>query len=484
MINSRHRGWRSGVDWIAILIYVLLVGMGLLNIYAAVYNGAEGGLFNLNTRYGMQVVWIGVSFFVAVAILLIDGKYYHIFSYPFYGMAIMVLLAVLFVGKEVNGAKAWIVIGPVALQPTELVKFTTALAVARYMSRYDFSIRRFRDIFVVGLIVGLPIVIILLQNDTGSALAYGAFLITLYREGFNRWFYIAMIMLLLLFILSFLLTPDTLLILLILVCVAGEGVVNGYWRMKLIYLAAIALAAILIYFGVNLLMGVAMPLYLSILIPALGSLVFAAIYAYRRRLRNVWSFIGLFLCSLAFSFAVDYLFDNVMQPHQRERILSLLGLEDNPHGSGYNVNQSKIAIGSGGFFGKGFLNGTQTKYNFVPEQSTDFIFCTVGEEWGFMGSATVLILFCLLILRLIQIGERQGEAFGRIYCYSAAAIFFTHVMINVGMTVGLMPVIGIPLPFFSYGGSSLLAFTILFFVAVRLDLTRRETSNKPLKQRL
>ena len=472
------------MDWISILLYLLLVGMGWLNIYAAIYNGADAGLFTLNARYGMQIVWIGVCFFVAIAILLIDDKYYHIFSYPFYWIAILVLLAVLFVGKEVNGAKAWIVIGPVALQPTELVKFTTALAMARYMSRYDFSIRRFRDIFVAGIIVGLPIIIILLQNDTGSALAYGAFLITLYREGFNRWFFIALIMLMLLFIFSFLLTPDTLLILLIFACVVGEGIVNGYWRMKLIYLAAIILVTILIYFGVNLLTGMTMSVYASTLISALGSLIFVALHAYRRRLRNVWSFVGLFFCSLAFTFTVDYLFDNVMQSHQRERILNLLGIENNLHGSGYNVNQSKIAIGSGGLFGKGFLNGTQTKYNFVPEQSTDFIFCTVGEEWGFLGSATVLILFCLLILRLVRMGERQAESFGRIYCYSAAAIFFTHVVINIGMTIGLMPVIGIPLPFFSYGGSSLLAFTVLFFVAVRLDLTRRETGNKPLKRRL
>ena len=236
-----------------------------------------------------------------------------------------------------------------------------------------------------------------------------------------------------------------------------------------------ALGAILLYFGGNLLLESHLSVNAAVLVSVGVSLLFVAAYAYRNRLRNVWMYVGLFCGSLFFTLTVDYVFDNVLQVHQQKRILDLLGLESDLKGWGYNVNQSKIAIGSGGFFGKGFLNGTQTKYNFVPEQSTDFIFCTVGEEWGFVGSAAVAALFCLLILRLMKMGERQQEPFGRIYCYSVAAIFFFHVLINIGMTIGLMPVIGIPLPFFSYGGSSLIAFTVLLFVAVRLDATKRET---------
>ena len=475
MVSNRNSTLVSGVDWVTILVYAVLVFLGWLNIYAAVYDESHAGIFDLGQRYGMQMVWIGVSFMLAVVILLVDDKYWHMLAYPLYWITILILIGVLFVGKEVNGARSWIVIGPVALQPTELVKFTTALALARYMSTYSFSIHKLSCLLQVGLILALPVGIIMLQNDTGSALVYGAFLFVLYREGFNGWVYVAAIMLVLLFVFSFLLTPETLLIVLILVCVTGEGIANGRWRLKLIYLAGVALGAILLYFGGNLLLESHLSVNAAVLVSVGVSLLFVAAYAYRNRLRNVWMYVGLFCGSLFFTLTVDYVFDNVLQVHQQKRILDLLGLESDLKGWGYNVNQSKIAIGSGGFFGKGFLNGTQTKYNFVPEQSTDFIFCTVGEEWGFVGSAAVAALFCLLILRLMKMGERQQEPFGRIYCYSVAAIFFFHVLIHIGMTIGLMPVIGIPLPFFSYGGSSLIAFTVLLFVAVRLDATKRET---------
>ena len=475
MVSNRNSTLVSGVDWVTILVYAVLVFLGWLNIYAAVYDESHAGIFDLGQRYGMQMVWIGVSFMLAVVILLVDDKYWHMLAYPLYWITILILIGVLFVGKEVNGARSWIVIGPVALQPTELVKFTTALALARYMSTYSFSIHKLSCLLQVGLILALPVGIIMLQNDTGSALVYGAFLFVLYREGFNGWVYVAAIMLVLLFVFSFLLTPETLLIVLILVCVTGEGIANGRWRLKLIYLAGVALGAILLYFGGNLLLESHLSVNAAVLVSVGVSLLFVAAYAYRNRLRNVWMYVGLFCGSLFFTLTVDYVFDNVLQVHQQKRILDLLGLESDLKGWGYNVNQSKIAIGSGGFFGKGFLNGTQTKYNFVPEQSTDFIFCTVGEEWGFVGSAAVAALFCLLILRLMKMGERQQEPFGRIYCYSVAAIFFFHVLINIGMTIGVLPITGIPLPFFSYGGSSLIAFTVLLFVAVRLDATKRET---------
>ncbi len=468
--NSRHNGLAGGgIDWVAVLIYIALTAIGWLNIYAASYDPAAGGVFDLAHRSTMQLIWLGISFFVAIAILLIDDKFYHLLAYPLYWLAIIVLVAVLFLGKEVNGARSWIVFGPVALQPTELVKFTTALAVARYMSNYDFSIRRLSSVLAVGLFLALPFGIIMVQNDTGSALVYGSFLFMLYREGLNSDFYVALLMAVGLFIFSFLLTPFTILVALIVLCVVGEGMANGRWRAKAVFVAALALATILLYFGLTLVAGKDVTAYGCLLASSLLSIPFVFVYAYRNKIRRIYRYVLLFVGSLVFAFTVDYVFDNVLQVHQQKRILDLLGLESDLKGWGYNVNQSKIAIGSGGFFGKGFLNGTQTKYNFVPEQSTDFIFCTVGEEWGFVGTMVVVVLFAMMILRLMRMGERQGEAFGRIYCYSVAGIFFFHTLINIGMTIGLMPVIGIPLPFFSYGGSSLLAFTILYFVAVRFD---------------
>lgn len=471
--NNHNRLTFGGVDWSMVLIYLLLVLIGWINIYAAVYDDAHSSIFDITQRYGMQLVWMGVSFFFAVSILLIDDKYWYILAHPLYWLSIVVLLGVFVFGKEVNGARSWYEFGPVRIQPTEFVKITVSLALARVMSSYNFNIHRVRSVANVFLLLGIPVVIIMLQNDTGSALVYGAFFFMLYREGFNSWFYVSVFMMLALFLLSFWLEPVSLLILLLLVCVVGEGWINGRWKSKMIYLAGVLLGAFGIYFLLTL-AGIEMTFYTGIVISTLLSLVFVVVYAYRNRLRNVYFFIILFFGSLAFTNVIDYAFDNVLQVHQQKRILDLLGLESDLKGWGYNVNQSKIAIGSGGFFGKGFLEGTQTKYDFVPEQSTDFIFCTVGEEWGFIGSAVVVVLFSLLILKLIAMGERQQEAFGRIYCYSVAAIFFFHFAVNVGMTIGLMPVIGIPLPFFSYGGSSLIAFTVLLFIAIKLDSAKKE----------
>lgn len=474
-LHKHHNNLMEGrVDWIMVILYGVLVLGGWLNIYAAVYDESHASIFDLGQRYGMQLIWIAVSAFLGFSILLIDAKYYHVLAYPLYWITIVILIGVLFFGKEVNGAKAWIVIGPVALQPTEFVKFTSAITIARYMSSYTFDIHNVKHLARAGLILLLPVVIVLLQNDTGSALVYGSFLFMFYREGLNGWIYVALIMVILLFVFSFLLEPVTLLVVLLLVCVVGEGISNGYWRSKVIYVAGVTLTTLLIYMLMPFIPAVEVSLH-SALMAAVGlSLPIAFMYAYRRKLRNIYTFVLLFFGSLAFTYTIDYAFDNVLQTHQQKRVLDLLGLESDLKGWGYNVNQSKIAIGSGGFFGKGFLEGTQTKFNFVPEQSTDFIFCTVGEEFGFLGSGALVILFGLLIIRLIRMGERQMEPFGRIYCYCVASIFFFHVLINIGMTIGLMPVIGIPLPFFSYGGSSMIAFTILLFVAIRLDLSKNE----------
>lgn len=475
--NRDNALFSAGIDLWSVLIYIALVLMGWISIYAAVYDDTHASILDMTQRYGMQLVWIGVSFSLALFIMLVDDKYYHILAYPLYWLMILVLVGVLFLGSEVNGARSWFELGPVKLQPAEFAKFTTSLALARYMSCYSYDIHRWKYILTTGLIIALPAGIILLQNDTGSALVYTSFLFMLYREGFNRWVYLALFTVVTLFILSFLVEPFTLLLIVFGFVVACEGAVNGDWKGKAVYTAAVALTTIAVYFGSLLVFRYEMSLYAALLTAIGLSLAGVLVHAYRRRLHNIFLFIAFFAGAILFTQSIDYVFNHVMKVHQQKRILDLLGLETDVKNWGYNVNQSKIAIGSGGFSGKGFLEGTQTKYNFVPEQSTDFIFCTVGEEWGFLGSSLVVVLFTLLILRLIRMGERQKEPFGRIYCYCVASIFLFHVLVNLGMTIGLAPVIGIPLPFFSYGGSSLMAFTVLLFVAIKLDSGKKDSAS-------
>ena len=465
--NNDRLGWAK-IDWKTTLVFVVLVLIGWLNIYAAVYNEAAAASFSLGSKYGMQLIWIGISAVVALVILLIDDIYYHLAAYPFYALMMVVLLATLVVGKEVNGAKSWLPLGPVAIQPAEFMKAATALALARYMSEYNFSLQRPRNLVGVGLLLLLPIGVILAQNDMGSALVYCSFLVVLYREGLNNWIYYAIFLVVGLFVCSFVMSPVPLLVLLVLFFVVSQLVSNRNPRESAVWTAWVGVLSLAIY-GVSALAGWGVSYYTSLLVASLVMLVPALVYAYKAKLSTIYLYGGMYGCSLAFLGAVDYVFNDVLQLHQQKRILDLFGLESDLRGWGYNVNQSKIAIGSGGFWGKGFLEGTQTKYDFIPEQSTDFIFCTVGEEWGFVGSVVVLALFATLIIRLMKMGERQQEPFRRVYCYGVAGVFLFHVLINIGMTIGLMPVIGIPLPMFSYGGSSLLAFTILFFIAVRLD---------------
>ncbi len=329
---------------------------------------------------------------------------------------------------------------------------------------------------VVLLLDDVPLFIIILQNDTGSGIVLGSFLFVLYREGLNKWLCIPALLIAALFIFSFLLSPMTMLVSIILVCTLSQAMMNGHWRQCLVYLAALALGSILLCMAMGLVAPGFMDLHACLLTVTLLSLVWVVVYAYRTNLNNIFITVGLFLCTVVFLPTTNYIFNSILKPHQQDRILSFLGIISDPLGTDYNVNQSKIAIGSGGFLGKGFLQGTQIKYGFVPERHTDFIFCTVGEEWGFVGTMVVLALLCLLILRLMRMGERQQEPFGRIYCYCVAAILLFHVLVNVGMTIGLMPVMGIPLPFMSYGGSSLIAFTILLFIAVRLDASTRQFS--------
>ncbi|MDR2894694.1 MAG: rod shape-determining protein RodA [Alistipes sp.] len=456
------------IDWWTVAVALALMAAGWLNLYAAVWEpGAE--TFSISTGYGRQLLWMAVSAVMAVVVMLVDDKYYHMLAYPIYVVALALMAATIFVGTSVNGARAWLVLGPMRVQPTEFMKFAVALALARAMSVYGFSLRRPSHLFRVGLLVALPVAVMFLQHDVGSAVVYGSFLFMLYREGLNRWVYVVLGTVLTLFFGSFWVTDTGMLMLILAGCAAGFGLMYGNLRAPVIYLAAVGLTSIAVWRGVAL-MGVdGWRYYHALLTTAAVSLPVVGLLAWGRRLRGFWILMVLFVSSVAFVSSVDVVFDH-LDLHQQKRILNTLGIESDNRGWGYNVNQSKIAIGSGGLLGKGYLEGTQTKFNFVPEQSTDFIFCTVGEEWGFAGSIAVLVLFCVLILRLVSMGERCGEPFGRIYCYSVAGIFLLHVLINVGMTIGVVPVIGIPLPFFSYGGSSFLAFTLLLVVALRLDL--------------
>ena len=474
-MQSRIKGGLfQGVDFLAVLYYLLLVAAGCICITAASFDEETADFFAFSHFYIKQYMWVTAVLVVALVVLLLDVRYYHMWAYPLYIIGIVVMIGVLIAGKEVNGAKSWIELGSLRIQPVEFVKIATALALARVMSNYSFSINRPGDLFKVGVVICIPLFIIILQNDTGSGIVLGSFLFVLYREGLNKWLCIPVLLIAALFIVSFLLSPMTLLVSIILVCTLSEAMMTGEWRSRLIYLASLALASILLCAAAALIAPGKLDLYHSLLIVSLLSIVGVSVYAYRSNLRNIFILVCFFVGSMIFLPTTDYIFNSILKEHQQNRIKSYLGLLDDPRNLDYNVNQSKIAIGSGGLFGKGFLQGTQIKYNFVPEKHTDFIFCTVGEEWGFLGAVAVLGVMCLLLLRLMKMGERQEEPFGRVYCYSVAAILLFHVLVNVGMTIGLMPVMGIPLPFMSYGGSSLLAFTILLFIAIRLDASTRQ----------
>lgn len=480
MIENRKIGLTSsGIDYWTVLIYVVLVIMGWVSIYAAVYNDDHRSIFDLSQRYGVQLLWIGVSFITALSILLIDSRYYHLLSYQAYWLGVAVMVGVMLFGTEVNGARAWISVGSFRVQPVEFMKIVTALALAKYMSAYNFNIRDRRSLFKVGIIIFLPVMLILLQNDTGSALVFAAFFIILYREGFGKALYLLFAFFVVLAIISFFIEPLGLLVVILLSMILMEALLSRNWRAAVRY-TALVVGVFVVVELLRAFMGWQSNPYVSILWSVGLTVPFVLHYFNVSRSRSVLPSLGLFIAAVGFTFFVDYAFDNILQSHQQDRVLDLLGLKSDPQGTGYNAMQSKIAIGSGGVWGKGFLQGTQTRFSFVPEQSTDFIFCTVGEEWGFVGSMVVISLFIILILRLMKMGERQNEPFARIYCYSVAAIIFMHFFINIAMAIGIFPVVGIPLPFFSYGGSSLLAFTILVFIAIRLDSTQIEGSLRKL----
>jgi rod shape determining protein RodA len=467
---KRNNLW-ANIDWLTVAVYLVLVLLGWVNIYASVYDAGHHSIFDISQRYGKQLIWIGAALLIAFIILLVETNFYVFFSYIIYGAVILLLILVLFAGTEVNNSKSWLTFGGFGIQPAEFGKFATALALAKYMSSFGFKLQRFKSLVVMGVIIFLPAALIFLQNDTGSALVYFAFVLVMFREGLSGVVLFFATLVGLLFIFSLVLSELVLFALLAGLALVVFLIVNAgmkhYYRVLLFFIISFGLLAALNYFTRS---GFEIAQLLAGMIFLAGLAII--IYGISKRLKSYTLVALVFVGSVIFSFCVDYTFDNVLEPYQQARINELLGIESDPMGAGYNVNQSKIAIGSGGFWGKGFLNGTQTKFNFVPEQSTDFIFCTVGEEWGFVGTSVVILLFILLLVRLVLLAERQRSGFSRIYGYSVAVVLFFHFMVNIGMTIGLMPVIGIPLPFFSYGGSSLWAFTILLFIFLRLDASR------------
>ncbi len=446
--------------------------MGWLSIYASAYTEAHPSIFDFSQRYGQQLLWISAAFVLVVAILLIDKRFYYAFAYIIYAILLFVLLVVLFIGVAKHGARSWLDFGFFKMQPSEFAKFTTSLALARFMGRAQFSRYAMRDWLRVAVIIGIPVILILLQNDLGSAIVFSTFLLVCYREGMRGEVLLFLLFVAAIFIFELLFDKLYILLGLVLLSLVVYQLMQRNVKATL-RLLFFQLLALVIGYALNFFLHKEWEWYILSLFPALFTVLYFLVQGLLSRTRSLAILGGILAFSLFCSFSVDYVFNNVLDTHHQRRINDLLGIEDDPLGWGYNVNQSMIAIGSGGMWGKGFLEGTQTKFNFVPEQSTDFIFCTVGEEWGFAGSIVVLGLFLALLLRIILVAERQKEAFHRIYGYCVASILFFHLAINISMTIGLFPVVGIPLPFFSYGGSSLWAFTMLLFVLVKFDMDNK-----------
>lgn len=480
--NGRKTGLLASLDWWTIAIYVALLIFGWVSVCGASYTFGDTDIFSLSTRSGMQIVWMATSIILGFVILMLDDRFYDTFSYVIYGVLLLLLFATIFNPHEIKGSRSWLVLGPIHVQPAEFAKFATALAVAKFMSTYGFDMQNWKHFAAALAIVVLPMLFIVAQKETGSALVYLSFFLMFYREGMPGSILFTAVAMVVYFVVGVKYenvmmwdgqTSVGEFIVLLLVQIFSTGMVSTYIHngrqtvQMLLYTVGITLGCML--FSVYVIPFDVTYVQLIVSFVLIGFLFYQGLSA---RIRNYY-FIALFaLGSLAFFYSADYVLNNVMEPHQRVRINVLLGLEEDLAGAGYNVHQSEIAIGSGGLQGKGFLNGTQTKLKFVPEQDTDFIFCTVGEEEGFLGSAGVLLLFLALIIRLIILAERQPFKFGRVYGYSVLSIFLFHVFINVGMVLGLTPVIGIPLPFFSYGGSSLWGFTILLFIFLRIDAGR------------
>ncbi len=421
---AREIDIKKGLDWTTVWIYIILLTIGLVNIYAAVYNvDNPKPIYSLDHNAGKQIIFMVLAFAIIMVILFIDYKVYDTFAYIFYGICILVLILTIFIAPDIKGSRSWLRFGGFQFQPAELAKTITLLALAKYLSTQGVTMTKFNNLVRACLIIFLPPVIIILQKETGSALAFAAFIIILYREGLPGVYPAMFLAFVALFVLGLIFEEQL-------------------W----IVILGLALLAVLFWY-----------LFLK---------------RYDRNRQNLQRVIGLFVLFSAFLLAVDFAFNHVFAPHQQNRIRVLVNPDVDPLGAGWNITQSKLAIGTGGLLGKGYLQGTQTKFDFVPEQSTDFIFCTVGEEWGFVGVFVVIALYFILITRIYNLAEKQKFKFARVYGYGVASVLFFHLLINIGMTIGLIPIIGIPLPFMSYGGSSLLSFTILLFIFLKLDAHR------------
>ena len=480
--DRQHKGVLRSLDWWTILIYLSLLTFGWVSVCGASYSYGDTDIFSLSTRSGMQIVWIGTSIVLGFVLLMTDDRLYEMLAFIIFGVMLVMLFGTIFNPHTIKGSRSWLVLGPLRLQPAEFAKFATALALAKLMSIYGYNIHKWKHFVAALAIIFLPMIFIVLQHETGSALVYVAFFLMLYREGMPGSVLLTGVAMVVYFVVGIRYadvmiwyTPTSVgrFSVLLMIMLFSSAMVWVYCkdRQRAFQLmgGGVGFSLLMLLFSLFVIPFNIAKVMMVVCILIIGYLVWLWLST---RVRN-YAWIALFaLGSLVFYSGADYVLNNMMQPHQRVRINVLLGLEEDLKGAGYNVHQSEIAIGSGGLEGKGFLNGTQTKLKFVPEQDTDFIFCTVGEEEGFLGSAGVLLLFLALILRLIALAERQPFKFGRVYGYCVLSIFLFHVFINVGMVLGLTPVIGIPLPFFSYGGSSLWGFTILLFIFLRIDASR------------
>lgn len=471
------------IDWVTILLYLILVSAGAVSIYAASYDFDHASMFDFQEFSGKQFLWIGLSLVIGCVILLLDYRIYEAYAYPIYGIIILILIATIFLAPDIKGSRSWLVFGPVSLQPAEFGKFATALALAKLFDSYNFSLNaKISNYFRALIIIFLPICLILLQRETGSVLVYTSLIFVLYREGMSGLVLFSVFCAVLYFVVAVKFNTPMILDIpagefsvFIIILVIYSAMLLFYCRDLIIarnviifFLGSGALVTILYFCGVTVNGTV---FFITILCLAIA---YTLLSMFRHKINKFLVTVCFATVSVLFLFSVNFVFGNVLEPHQQMRIKVSLGIEEDLRGAGYNVNQSKIAIGSGGLTGKGFLNGTQTKLKYVPEQHTDFIFCTIGEEEGFAGSVAVLSVFLALILRLIYLAERQRTPFGRVYAYCVVSFLIFHLCINIGMVIGLCPVIGIPLPFFSYGGSALWGFTILLFILLRIDASRKE----------
>ncbi len=472
------------LDWITVILYLFMVLGGVLTIYAASSDmDTSASIFDFSGFAGKQLMWVGLALVLGCVILLVDYRLYEVYSYPIYGVVILLLLLTIFIARDVHGSRSWIILGPVSIQPAEFGKFATALALARLFSSYNFQLNQSAGNYYKALIIiFMPVILILMQKETGSALVYFSLIIVLYREGMS-----GLVLLFIVCMVAFFVVALKYATALFLGMTIGEftvlAIVMLVFPAMLLFYCDDVITARNLFLGfvgaglILLILGLCeVPVNgLVYLICTIGAgCIYTCVAMLRHRFSKYIITVGFVLTSVMFLLSVNYVLNNVLQPHQQQRVKVSLGIVDDPHGTGYNVKQSIIAIGSGGLTGKGFLNGTQTKLKYVPEQHTDFIFCTIGEEEGFVGSVAVLAMFLALILRIIAIAERQRTAFGRVYAYCVASYLGFHLMVNVGMVIGLCPVIGIPLPFFSYGGSALWSFTILIFILLRIDASRKE----------